>query len=478
MKTTKTLLLILVIAVVAFVGGYYGSRKQYEKLLTLNQFQKATSVNNYAIKTNYQNNLSAIQDFSYAAEIGTKAVVNIKTEYFSGSTEDLLFDLLFGNPYRSLPIEGTGSGVIISKDGYIVTNNHVIDKANTIKVTLSDKREFKAEVIGTDPNTDLAVIKIEANDLTPIIFGNSNNVKIGQWVIAVGNPFGLNSTVTAGIVSAKSRNISILKNKYAIESFIQTDAAVNPGNSGGALLDGNGYLIGINTAIASPTGAYAGYAFAIPSNLVKKVVADIIEFGKVQRAYLGVTVAEVNNNTAKTYNLKSLKGVVITSIAENSPAYKIGLKEGDVILKIDSIEVNSVSELLEIIGQHRPKDKVELTISKNNTITQVKVELSNFESSTPVVSSLSYFGATFEDVPKEELLSYGLKNGVRVAEVSTGKFMSVGIRKGFIIISINNKPVNSAKEVVSILEKIKGGVYIEGYYPQTDEKAYYAFGVK
>jgi len=375
-------------------------------------------------------------------------------------------------------LEGTGSGVIISKDGYIVTNNHVVENATKVRVTLFDKREYDADVVGTDASTDLAVLKIKEKDLNPIKFGNSDNLKIGQWVIAVGNPYGLNSTVTAGIVSAKARNISILKNQYAIESFIQTDAAVNPGNSGGALIDVNGNLVGINAAIASPTGSYTGYSFAIPVNLVQKIVADLIEFGSVQRAYLGVKVADIDEKVVDTYKLDTRKGVLVTGFSESSSAQKSGVKVGDIIIKIDSTEINSISELMEKIGQHRPKDKVVLTINRNNNIKQIEVVLSNISGGYDINSKLNILGATFEDVDDQELKSMGLQNGVRVVDVQNGKFKQVGIRKGYIITIVNSKPVKNSKELIEIFEQAKGGVFIEGYYPETNERAYYAFGMR
>lgn len=475
----KSILAIASIAIVSFVGGFYGAQmynKNFKKeLITYVDQQKSQTTQ---VRYTSGGNQLSLPDLTYASEEGMEAVVNIKTEYLSKTSDDQLFEFLFGNPFRSMPLEGTGSGVIISKDGYVVTNNHVVENATKVKVTLFDKREYEATVVGLDPSTDLAVLKINEKELKPIKFGNSDNLKIGQWVIAVGNPYGLNSTVTAGIVSAKARNISILKNQYAIESFIQTDAAVNPGNSGGALIDVNGNLVGINAAIASPTGSYTGYSFAIPVNLVQKIVADLIEFGSVQRAYLGVKVADIDEKIVKTYDLKSRKGVIVTSFSESSSAQKSGVKVGDVILKIDTTEVNSVSELMEKIGQHRPKDKVLLTISRENGIKQIEVLLSDFSGGYNVNSKLNLLGASFEDIEEKELKEYGLQNGVRVSEVQNGKFMQVGIRKGYIITIINSKPIKNSKDLIQALEETKGGVFIEGYYPDTRQRAYYAFGMK
>lgn len=481
MKTAKVVLLSGLLIFASLFSGYLGSiitTKQLKKELLATIEQKKKELSTQVRYTSGGYNIMEAPDLTTAAADGMNAVVNIKTEYLAQQSDDALFNFLFGNPFGNTPIEGTGSGVIISKDGYIVTNNHVVDKASNITITLYDKREFKAKVIGTDPTTDLALVKIDANNLTPINFGNSDNVKVGQWVIAVGNPYGLNSTVTAGIISAKSRNIKLLEGKYAIESFLQTDAAVNPGNSGGALIDANGNLVGLNAAIASPTGSYTGYSFAIPVNLVKKVVADLIEFGIVQRAYLGVKVADIDDNIAKTYNLDDRKGVLVTSFPDKSVAKQAGMKEGDVILKIDSTEVNSVSELLEKIGSYRPKEKVNLTVKRGSKLININVELSYEDELTPNIATDNNFGASFEDISSTELTKYGLKNGVRVSDLKSGKFMSIGIREGYIIININNQPVKSAKEAIDILSSVHGGVYIEGYYPQTNERAYYAFGVK
>ncbi len=419
-----------------------------------------------------------LPDLTTAAEMATDAVVNIKTEYYNQNS-DPFYNLFFGYS-NNTPVQGTGSGVIITNDGYIVTNNHVVENATNVTVTLNDKREFEAEIVGTDPTTDLALIKIDASDLKTLEFGNSDDTKVGQWVLAIGNPYSLNSTVTAGIISAKARDISILKQDYAIESFIQTDAAVNPGNSGGALVNVYGKLIGINSAIASPTGSYTGYSFAIPANLVKKVIADIMEFGNVQRAYLGARIVDIDDKIAQAYDLPDRKGVLINSVTDDGAASDAGLQEEDVILSIDSIEVNGVSELLEHIGRHRPGDVVTITARRGDRVKEFQVTLQNDKGgvNNTVAVKTDIMGATFDDLTDDEKTEYGISNGAKVTKVVSGKFLASGIRPGFVILKINDKNIKNADAAKKVLDDIHGGVYIEGFYPDTNERAYYAFGVQ
>ena len=475
----------LKILIIAFILGISGGLISYmvlpaksNKTITENT-TKFQTPQNVRFASMGMSNATTMADFTSAAEIGRDAVVHIKTEYYNQG-EDPVYNFFFGKPGMSTPIHGSGSGVIISKNGYIVTNNHVIDKATNIEVTLNNKNEYKAKVIGRDPSTDIALLKINADSLHTLAFGNSDNLKVGQWVLAIGNPFNLTSTVTAGIVSAKARNISILDRRYAIESFIQTDAAVNPGNSGGALINTEGQLVGINTAIASPTGSFAGYSFAIPVSIVQKVVKDLMEYGQVQRAYLGAKIAEIDDRVAKAYNLPNNKGIFISSVTPDGAANAAGLKEGDVILKFNGTDVNELPKLLEFIGTHRPGDKVEITYRRNNRIKTVQVILKNGEGGTNQIlhETTDVFGASFEDLTNKELSNYGLNFGVRVSDVVNGKFMSVGIRPGFIIIRINEKPVKNTKDLKNILGNLHGGVYIEGFYPESGTKAYYAFGVE
>ncbi len=424
-------------------------------------------------------------DFTYAAEITVHGVVHVKTkamvtqrEYMFGNP---LFEYFFGpqNRGRQRPVTGSGSGVIISKDGYIITNNHVIDGADSIEVVLNDKRTFDAKVVGTDPNTDLAIIKIDEANLPFLPFGNSDNLKLGEWVLAVGNPFNLNSTITAGIVSAKARNISILNNNYAIEAFIQTDAAVNPGNSGGALVNLSGELVGINTAIASQTGNFAGYSFAIPSSIAQKVALDIIEFGEVQRALLGVGTQELTAERAKKLKLKDLKGVYVASVYKGSAAEEIGLKEGDVIIEINGVEVNSSSQLQEQISKYRPKDKVKIVVNRNDKVKQYEVALRNMKGNFEVVRAdeiTETLGAELVEADSELLRSLGLRNGVQVVKLNAGKLKEGVVREGFIITRINRASVVTVKELNQMLRTISGGVLIEGVYPNGNV-AYYAIGL-
>jgi serine protease Do len=415
-------------------------------------------------------------DFTTAAEKTVHGVVHIKSE-FSGRTggyNDFFapFRDFFGSPYGGdNTYTGFGSGVIISNDGYIVTNNHVVDGAGNVDVTLNDNREFEATIVGTDPTTDLALLKIDAENTPYISFGNSDIVKIGEWVLAVGNPFNLTSTVTAGIVSAKARNINILGTPGAIESFIQTDAAVNMGNSGGALVNMNGELIGINAAIASNTGSYAGYSFAIPVNIVKKVVDDLLNFGTVQRAYMGVTIIEVDSKLVKEKDLDLTNGVYIESISESGGARESGIREGDVITSVDNFPVKTNAELLEIIGQHNPGDFVNVVVHRKGQDQDFRVELRNQEGNTALAKKGDNFymndlGATLEQVPDEDVRNLKISSGLKVVELQDGMLKKGGVQKGFIIMQINGFKISSKADVDHALSNIKNGVIrIEGIYP-------------
>lgn len=420
-------------------------------------------------------------DFTAAAGESVHAVVHVKTTAFREMEVNPLYEFFFGitPESQSRPVMGFGSGVIISEDGYIVTNNHVIDGSDEIQVTMNDRREFTAELIGTDPTTDLALIKVDEKDLPTLKYGDSDNLQLGEWVLAVGNPYNLTSTVTAGIVSAKARNINILRNNFSIESFIQTDAAVNPGNSGGALVNTLGQLVGINTAIASRTGNYTGYSFAIPVSIVKKVVGDLMEFGEVQRAILGVTITNVTSELAQEEDLEDTQGVYVTNLSENGAAKDAGIKPGDVITSINDIRVNSVSELQEQISKYRPKDKVKVVLKRNGNLKQFDVILRNMEGSTDIVRTdeiIEALGATFEQLNSTDKRRLGVSNGVRVIDLQPGKFMKVGIKKGFVVTSVNKKPVDSVKDISDILRGVDGGVIIEGVY-NDGSKSYYAFGM-
>ncbi len=334
---------------------------------------------NYGTKINSSLN-AAPTDFTRAAEKGMPSVVHITARKTQSQAQnygnyDEFFRGFFGNIMPEIPQEGTGSGVILSQDGYIVTNNHVIDFADEVEVTLYDRRKFTAKVIGTDPTTDIAVLKIEDNNLPALRVANSDNVKVGEWVLAVGNPFNLTSTVTAGIVSAKGRDINILQGSSAIESFIQTDAAVNPGNSGGALINLSGELIGINTAIQSRTGSFAGYSFAIPSNIAKKIVDDIIEYGSAQRGFLGINILSMDSELAEELNVNIIDGVYVSDVVETGAAIKAGVLPGDIVTGVDGQEVKSAPELQELVGRRRPGDTVKLTIYRKGNIQDISIRL-------------------------------------------------------------------------------------------------------
>mgnify|MGYP000100214991 CR=1 FL=1 len=419
-------------------------------------------------------------DFIQAADMTVHAVVHIRTQFQRRTS---LYDDFFGffsNPFGGTQVlQAAGSGVIISSDGYIVTNNHVVSEAEKIEVTLNDKRNYSAKIIGTDPSTDLALLKIDANDLPTIPYGNSDDVKVGEWVLAVGNPFNLTSTVTAGIVSAKARNINILgknSNESPIESFIQTDAAVNQGNSGGALVNTKGELIGINAAIASSTGSYSGYSFAIPVNIVRKVMEDLKQFGIVQRAYLGVSIAEIDSKIFENKKLKYTRGVYVGAVIENGAAANAGIKEGDIITAVNGKEVNSNSELLEAIGQYRPSDKVVISLIRGNDNLNLNVVLQNQFGKTELIKKdekqvFNFLGASFEALSDEMLSKNNLPNGVMLTKLNNSGLRNVGIREGFIIISINKQPIRNVNDLKQFSNK-RGQIIISGTYPG-DWRTYY-----
>lgn len=424
-------------------------------------------------------------DFTSAAEQTVNGVVHVKVtqqaaETYSGSD---LFDFFFGpgmgRRQQSQPIQGAGSGVIISADGYIVTNNHVIDGADNIEVVLNDKRDFKATLVGTDPTTDIALLKIDADGLKPLSFGNSDGVKVGEWVLAVGNPFNLTSTVTAGIVSAKGRHVGINTSNMAIESFIQTDAAVNPGNSGGALVNTRGEVIGINTAIASPTGSFSGYSFAVPSNIAQKVAQDLMTYGEVQRALLGVTIGEVDASMVNGLGLDKPQGVVVVSVADGGAAKEAGVKEKDVITKLDDEAVNSVPDLQSRVAQHRPGDSIKLTMIRDGKQTEVVATLRNVRGTTGVVKGAdsSLLGATLTPISEKDMNSLGLRYGLKVDGLTDGKLKDAGVRKGFIITKANRVPLTSVKDFQQVTATASDGLLIAGIYPDGRVR-YYAIDLQ
>lgn len=443
-------------------------------------------------------------DFTGTAEKVTKAVVHIRsTQTGSAVTRERddndPFRFFFGpnGQGQGGPSVSSGSGVIINANGYIVTNNHVVQDADVVDVTLYDNRSFKAEVVGTDPDTDLAVIKINQKDLPYLSFVNSDNSKVGEWVLAVGNPFNLNSTVTAGIISAKGRNINIINSnnpaarnnpnqgRTAIESFIQTDAAINPGNSGGALVNLEGGLLGINTAIASPTGSYSGYGFAVPANIVSKVAEDLIAFGTVQRGWLGVSVRSVDSDLVKQEDLSVNEGAYVNdygNMEDKSAAKEAGIKTGDVVVKLDDTEIKSSTALIEYIGRKRPGDKIAVTVNRKGKEVVIPVTLKNREGKFGTVKreekdAISSLGVELEDIDAKTLRSLDLSNGVKVKSLSNGKIQKyTDMKEGFIITHIDNAPVKSAKEVNEILKKKNPGdkLIFEGVYPDFPREYLYA----
>ena len=415
-------------------------------------------------------------DFVMASAKTTSSVVFIQTtseyDYRSGNWLDWFFDAQTSSQVSS------GSGVILSEDGYIITNNHVIEEADKIRV-ISGKRTYEAQLVGRDPSTDLAVIKIDESNLSAIVLGNSDQVSVGEWVLAVGNPFNLTSTVTAGIVSAKGRNINLLKDRFPIESFIQTDAAINPGNSGGALVNASGQLIGINTAILSRTGSYAGYGFAVPVNIVKKVFNDITKYGEVQKAYLGAEYMDVDSEIGKKLALNDLSGVLLTRVQTNGASARGGLKKGDVILKVEGTEIENRATIEEIVGNKYPGDELSVLINRNGKQMSKSITLTNREGTTGVIKKTEYVSksleVTFESVSQVEREMYDIKSGVKIsAFVKNGFFDQLDIPVGFIITQINNVPTDRPEDIADILGEVKGRVRIYGVDKQ-GRKVYYPY---
>jgi len=446
----------------------------------------------YARSTAMYSAPSMPDNFVDASENTINSVVHVTTKVVKTTMQtDPFFEFFYGPGSGNKEFKqygsGSGSGVIVSSEGYIVTNNHVIDNASEIEVILNDNSKYSATVVGADPSTDIAILKINANGLKAIPIGNSDDIKIGEWVLAVGNPFNLTSTVTAGIVSAKARNINLLadrsrQNVVPIESFIQTDAAVNPGNSGGALVNTRGELVGINTAIASQTGSYSGYSFAVPVNLVNKVMRDLIDYGVVQRGFLGVQIQDISQEIKEKHNLPSLKGVFILKVNEDGSADKAGVKENCVILKVGTKEVNSVASLQEEIGKRRPGDNVNLTIRNKKGLEEiVEVTLRNSEGDTKLMSKNeitknSALGATFINLTDKEKKELNVSYGVKIKTLSTGKLKGLGLEEGMIITKLNNEPVESVEQLTSKLSTGNKGVLLE-VMTKSGKKDYIGFGL-
>jgi len=503
MKRYVPLVLAAIMGSALTIGTYHVIDSNIERTVKIEHLSSSPVVG-AAYTVNEEGEFIPLE-FTDVAKKVMPAVVHIKStcmqnyqfrqypDPFRDFFDDDFFERFFGPQFRfeqpqsqqrgPQPRIGSGSGVIINSDGYIVTNNHVVNDADDIEVIMEDNRVFKAKVIGTDPSTDLALLQIQAKDLPTIPFVNSDEIEVGEWVLAVGNPFNLNSTVTAGIVSAKGRQINILQDQSAIESFIQTDAAINPGNSGGALVNLRGGLIGINTAIASPTGAYAGYGFAVPSNIVSKVVEDLLKYGKVQRGYLGLMIRSVDGNLAREKDLFVTEGVYVDSIAGNSAAGDAGIMVGDVITEVNGKKVKTSAELLEIIGRHHPGDDVNITVDREGKEMEFLVTLRNQEGEEkmyerPDDEILDVLGIELEEIDKKTARRLDIKGGLQITKLYPGKLKNqTDIRVGFIITKVDGKNVDNVKEFVKILENKKGGVMFEGVYEDFPGTYYYAFGL-
>ena len=423
-------------------------------------------------------------DFTYAAESAVDAVVYVKvvSTQTQQQAPSSIFDFFFGFPEGGMPQQrervGSGSGVIIREDGYIVTNNHVIDGATRIEVTLNNNQTYPATLVGTDPATDVALLKVEATGLPVIPFGDSDKLRLGDWVIAIGSPYDLRSTITAGIVSAKGRSMPS-NGEFKIESFIQTDAAVNPGNSGGALVDKAGNLVGINTAIISQTGSYTGYSFAVPSNIVKKIAYDLMDFGSVKRAVLGISMMPIDDKIAEELKLSSRNGVYIGEVSKSGAADKAGIKAGDVLIAIDSTKITNPASVQEAVSRFSPGDNAVVTVLRDGKELKLDVTFKGTSQDTGTVSddgSIAFYGSSIKAADEETLKRYGLKSGVQIVELGPGKLMEAGAVEGFIIQYVNDHPVKTPQEVIDIVKKSKRTVFIEGVTP-SGRTGYFGFGV-
>ncbi len=458
MKKFSTLILVSVLGGAITLGSYklfFEKDNVVNKPSVLTQQMATPKLVNYA--TPAENT-----DFTKAANATLSAVVHVRNVSVQ-EVEDPFSAFFYGNSgKREFKQVGSGSGVIISKDGYIITNNHVIANAKNLEITLNDKRRFKAKVIGADPNTDIALIKIDATDLPYIPFGNSDNVKVGQWVLAVGNPFNLTSTVTAGIISAKGRNININKNRRAIESFIQTDAVVNPGNSGGALVNTRGELIGINSAIESITGSYMGYSFAIPSNIAKKVIEDMMLYGKVQRAYMGVNVDNLNANKAQTYEVPNTQGVIIVNVLDDGAAKKAGLKKNDIIVKINNVSINKYADLVGFLGSKRPGDKINISVIRDGVNKTVPLTLKNRFGKETVSKTdfANYYIGNVKPLTKLEKNKFDIDYGVKINNLTNKELKAKGVQDNDIILAINDTKIEDVNDLSMFLQNNENKNYV------------------
>lgn len=425
-------------------------------------------------------------DFTYAAESAVDAVVYVKvvSTQTQQQAPSSIFDFFFGFPEGGMGMPqqrervGSGSGVIIREDGYIVTNNHVIDGATRIEVTLNNNQTYPATLVGTDPATDVALLKVEATGLPVIPFGDSDKLRLGEWVIAIGSPYDLRSTITAGIVSAKGRSMPS-NGEFKIESFIQTDAAVNPGNSGGALVDKAGNLVGINTAIISQTGSYSGYSFAVPSNIVKKIAYDLMDFGSVKRAVLGIAMKPIDDKIAEDLKLSSRNGVYIDEVSKSGAADKAGIKAGDILIAIDSTKITNSASVQEAVSRFSPGDHAVVTVLRDGKELKLDVTFKGTSQDTGTVSddgSIAFYGSSIKAADESVLERFGLKSGVQIVELGPGKLMEAGAVEGFIIQYVNDHPVKTPQEVIDIVKKSKRTVFIEGVTP-SGRIGYFGFGV-
>jgi Do/DeqQ family serine protease len=474
----KRYILIFIVILAACAGGILGSLVTIRFLDFSNAAYQSIEDRQNLVLTGYTSDTAVASrvpkelNFLAAAKRVTPGVVHIRTSYGPG---DFSFNPL--QQHFDVPTHSTGSGVIISDDGYIVTNHHVIEDASSIEIVMNNNQRFFAKLIGSDPTTDLALLKIRSHNLPFIRYGDSDKVTAGEWVLAVGNPFDLNSTVTAGIVSAKARNIGILRdrNNLQVEAFIQTDAAVNPGNSGGALVNLRGELIGVNSAIATSSGSYQGYSFAIPVSLVKKVMDDLLEFGQVQRGLLGIVITDVNANIADNLGLKVNQGVLVSNVRDDGAAARSGIQAGDVIIGIDGHTISSVSELQEWVARNRPGKEIEVAYLRDGAMQKTKSKLMNNNGTLSVEKKEIRYelsGLKVEDIPYKELTKLQLEGGVRIKEVSAGKWKEAGIRPDYILTYIDKVPVDNVEDLNRILDIKKGGILIEGFYPDGEKGTY------
>lgn len=482
-KTFQAIVLVALCASAAGVTTYVVNKKSANQNPTVVLAQNEK--NPFAMTTARSTFSGQPVDLTDAAEKTVHGVVHIKSTV-NGRTQVVqempdIFEYFFGNamPHQreiqGRPQVGYGSGVILTDDGYIVTNYHVIENADQIDVTLNDNRTFQATVVGTDPNTDLALIKIEGDEFPYIPMGNSDDLKLGEWVLAVGNPFNLTSTVTAGVVSAKARKIGVYDSRESIESFIQTDAAINMGNSGGALVNVRGELIGINAALESPTGTYAGYGFAIPTTIVSKVVADLKEYGTVQRALLGIMGGDVSAmlqlEENKDKDFGTVDGVYVSDVTDGGGALSAGIESGDIIVAINGKKVKTMTELQEIIAQHRPGDKIKVSILRDKKEKEFTVELKNSQGNTDVVKdrTIEMLGAAFSEVSQQTRRHLNIGYGLQVSGVNDGKFQKAGIQRGFILLKVNNVQIRNEKDLETVFnEAVKSPeqvLFITGIYP-------------